>query len=177
MKYLALIRGINVGGKNLIKMSELTKTFGKCGFDNVVPVIQSGNIIFESNESTLMVRDKLEAELSNLIKSDIFVIIRTKQDIDIIMSEAPDEWRTPVDLRMYIAFIREPKSTADLMVEAEPKPGIDSLKPGKGVVYLSTKLSQKSHSGLLKLLSKSIYQDLTIRSYSTLQKIAELISK
>ncbi|MBK7451038.1 MAG: DUF1697 domain-containing protein [Anaerolineales bacterium] len=48
--YLALLRGINVGGKNIIKMADLKASFEAMGFSNVVTYIQSGNVVLQSDE-------------------------------------------------------------------------------------------------------------------------------
>lgn len=87
--YLALLRGINVGGKNKIKMADLKQMFETLGFDKVETYIQSGNIIFESTETA----DKLQTVITNeILKTfgfSISVIIRTATELERIIRGCP----------------------------------------------------------------------------------------
>lgn len=90
IKYIALLRGINVGGKNLIKMNDLKQLFKSMDFENVRTYIQSGNVIFESaekNESTIA--KKLERSLLEQFEDDVLVFIRTIPEIEAILKLNP----------------------------------------------------------------------------------------
>lgn len=172
MKYIALLRGINVGGNTIMKMSDLKKAAETCGFTSVRTHIQSGNIIFESDKTdTGKIAEQLEHELLNRFKYDSRVIVITYEQFKKILSEVPDEWKKRKDLRLYLAFVKGPVTAQDIIREAKPKEGADEVKAGEGVVYMSTVLSGLTKSGLTKLITKSVYKSITIRSYSTCQNI------
>ncbi len=176
MKYIALLRGINVGGKSIIKMADLKKTTEQCGFTNVRTYIQSGNIIFESDELvTGKVKEKLEGSLSKNLKFDSGIIVLTSEQLGKIVSEVPSDWNNRHDLRCYIAFIREPVTAQEVMRETKPKEGVDFIKTGEGVLYMSTLLSGLTKSGFTKLITTKVYKDITIRSYATAQKLLALM--
>ncbi len=89
-KFIALLRGINVSGQKLIKMSELKSLFKKTGFQNVETYIQSGNVIFSSKETSA---EKLSIKISSAIKKqfsfDVQVIVVTPKEIELALKENP----------------------------------------------------------------------------------------
>jgi uncharacterized protein (DUF1697 family) len=172
MKYIALLRGINVGGKMIIKMSDLKTTIENCGFTNVNTYIQSGNIIFESNEKDPnIITTKLENELLKSLKYHLRIVVRTYQQLKAILSNVPDDWKTRQDMRCYLAFVKEPATAEDVIHELALKEGVDSVKDGEGVVYMSTLLSGLTKSGFTRLINKIVYKDITIRNYNTCQQL------
>lgn len=176
MKYVALLRGINVGGNSMIKMSALQEAVKNAGFQNVKTYIQSGNVIFDSDEKKSgKVREILERILSKTFSLNLRIVIRSDSQLKKIIDEAPDNWKKKNDLRCYLAFIREPVTADDVLKEIETNDGVDSVKTGHGVLYLSTKLSGITKSRFSKLSSKKIYRDITIRNYNTTLKILSLI--
>ncbi len=176
MKYLALLRGINVGGNRIIKMTALKEAVEKGGFTNVRTYIQSGNVIFEADEDkTAAIAAKLEDSLFKYFKYDSSIIVRTHQQFKKVIAEIPMEWETRNDLRCYLAFIKEPVTAQDVIREIKLKEGIDSVKAGAGVVYMSTLLSGLTKSGFTKLIGTKVYQDITIRNYNTAQKLLALM--
>jgi uncharacterized protein (DUF1697 family) len=80
-------------------------------------------------------------------------------------------------LRCNVAFIREPVTANEVLQEIELKEGIDWVTTGEGVLYLSTLLSDLSRSALRKLVGKKIYQEMTIRNYTTTQKLLALMER
>jgi uncharacterized protein (DUF1697 family) len=178
MKYVALLRGINVGGNNIIKMIDLKKSIEECGFTNVMTYIQSGNIIFESDEINL---DSILTKLENSLRENFHVssgiVIKTLEQLKNIISEVPADWKNRNDLRCYIAFIRGPVSAKDAVRDIELKEDIDFIKAGNGVLYMSTLLSGLTRSRFTRLITKTIYKDITIRNYNTVQKLLSLMQE
>ena len=176
MKYIALLRGINVGGNRIIKMAALKEAVEQCGFTNVITYIQSGNVVFDAGENkTATIATKLEDSLLNNFKYDSRIVIRTYEQFKKVIDEIPIEWKTHKDLRCYLAFVKEPVTAQDVIREIELKEGIDSVKAGAGVVYMSTLLSGLTKSGFPKLIGTKVYQDITIRNYNTAQKLLALM--
>lgn len=176
MKYIALLRGINVGGNSMIKMSELKNNVEKCGFKNVRTYINSGNVIFESEEkNSEKIVVKLENDLSKTFNINMRIVIKTEEQLRSILSDVPEEWKKENNLRCYIAFIKDPLTTTDILKEVEIHEGLDFVKEGAGVLYMSTNLSGITKSGFSKLAAKKVYKNITIRNYSTTQKIFSLL--
>jgi uncharacterized protein (DUF1697 family) len=175
MEYVALLRGINVGGKSIIKMSDLKNAFENLGFKNVQTYINSGNVLFESDEKSLDIRENLEKNLSKIFNVDLRIVIKTKKEIIKVLKEVPTEWEKTNNLRCYIAFVRKPFTEKDVLTEVRIKEGVDFVKISNGVLYMSTLLSGVTKSGFTKLIGTKIYKDITIRNYNTVQKLLDLM--
>jgi uncharacterized protein (DUF1697 family) len=172
MKYVALLRGINVGGNSIIKMADLKKAVEESGFTNVSTYIQSGNVLFESSETSLeKIADKLEHCLLNTFKIAVRVVILSHPQFKKVLTDVPSAWKTHEDIRKYIAFVKPPVSADAIAPQIQVKEGVDFLQAGQGALYMSTLLSGITKSGFTKLAGKPFYKDITIRNYNTSQKI------
>lgn len=178
MKYVALLRAINVGGNNSIKMEQLRACFQAGGFGQVMTYIQSGNVIFESEDKN---KEKLTREIEERVSQTFNytarIVVRSYTEIQKVVKGVPNDWNTRIDLRCNVAFIKEPVTAKEAWQEILPKEGIDVVTIGHGVLYLSTVLSGLNKSALGKLVSKKIYQDMTIRNYTTTQKLLTLMEQ
>ncbi len=173
---MALLRGINVGGNSIIKMADLKVAFEKCGFADVTTFIQSGNVVFSSDaKDTEMIAKKLEETVLTTFNVHSRIVIRSYSQVKKVIEEVPIEWKKENDLRCYLAFIKEPVKVEDVIKEVTLKEGVDSVKAGNGVMYMTTKMSGLTQSGFTKLASRKIYKDLTIRNYTTTHKILLLM--
>lgn len=178
MKYVALLRAINVGGNNLIKMESLRNAFIKAGYTNVATYIQSGNVIFETDEKSVnKISIAIEKMLSKEFSYSATVIIRTHSELLKIVHEAPSLWNTEQDLRCYVAFVREPITPKDVIREVIINADVDTVESGTRVVYMTTKMSEIAKSGFSKLTGKKIYKDITIRNYNTVKKLLALMQE
>ncbi len=174
MKYLALLRGINVGGKGIIKMLDLRQMMETAGFKNVETYIQSGNVVFESDSDNQKISEKLEELLLVTFKFNIKVVVISDIQLKKVLNDVPRAWKNSTDLRQYIAFIKEPLTPSQVVTEVELKDGVDFVDVGPGVLYLSTKMAGLTQSNFPKLIRKKIYQEMTMRNYNTVQKLMGL---
>ena len=178
MKYVALLRGINVGGNNIIKMEQLKACFEASRFQQVMTYIQSGNVLFVSDEENgAKLTSTIEDMLSQTFNYPARIVLRSYAELQRVVLDVPEDWKNRTDLRCNIAFIKEPVTASEAFQEVHPKEGIDSVAIGEGVLYLTTLLSGLTKSALAKLPSKKIYQDMTIRNYNTTQKLLALIGR
>lgn len=175
MKYVGLLRGINVGGNSLVKMSDLKDIFESLGFQNVITYINSGNVIFECNDSGVNLIGVIEKELINRLKLSIPVVIRSKSEMKTILEQVPEEWKNKNNLRCYVGFVRENIKPSEVLAEVILKDGVDNISTGRYVVYMTTKLEGITKSGFTKLAGKRIYKEITIRNYNTVKKIFDLM--
>ena len=178
MKYVALLRGINVGGNSIIKMAELKIVFEKQGFNNVSTYINSGNVLFDTEESDQVKLEKIleDAVSKNFGIKNPIVVISTKE-FRTVVDEIPKDWKTNEDIRKYIAFVKKPYKAFDVTKDMELKEGIDFVTPGKGAVYMSTVLEGITKSKLSRMSNKESYKFITIRNFNTVQKLLQLIDK
>jgi len=177
MRYVALLRGINVGGNNKINMAELKTAVEKAGYTNVVTLIQSGNVIFDSNTKD---QEKIAVHLEQVIlktfKVTSRVVIRSLPQMKKVLAGVPTAWAKD-DIRKYVAFIKEPVTAAMVAKEIPVREGVDILDVGDGVLYMATKMDGLTKSGYTKIVGTKIYQDMTLRNFNTTQKILAVMEK
>ncbi len=108
MKYAAFLRGINVGGKNKIKMETLREAFSALGFENVKTYINSGNMIFETAETD---NGKLAAKIESAIEKEfalkIKVMVRKIDEIKDIVENNPFAGQFENDKDLHVFFLEE----------------------------------------------------------------------
>lgn len=176
MKYVALLRGINVGGNNKIKMDALKVMFEKVGYTDVRTLIASGNVIFDSiekNQQTMgMILEK--AVLTTFNVSSRILVLSQKEMNDVLFG-IPASWKKENDLRKYVCFIFPTMKVSDAAKEVPVKEGVDELDVGEKVLYMSTKLEGITKSGLSKMIGTNMYKEMTMRNFNTTKKIVELM--
>ena len=173
--HLALLRGINVGGKNLIKMADLKACFEENGFDNVATYIQSGNVLFESPESSAA---KLTAQIEKMLGGSFdyvaSVVVRSRAQLRKVVDGAPKGFGTqPSRYRYDVLFLKPPLTAKKALKEIPLKEGVDEVYAGPGVLYHSRLASRASSSRLSRVASMPIYQSMTIRNWNTTTQLLE----
>lgn len=172
--YVAFLRGINVGGNNIIKMSLLRQAFEECGYTRVSTYIQSGNVLFEAvGQNPQSITKTIEAHLSKVFNYDSKIVLRSKKELKEIIEDIPSDWKTRKDIRCYVAFTKDPITAEEVQNAVRLREDIDFLKTGKGVVYMTTLLNGITKSGFSKLVGTPVYKYITIRNLNTTQKILE----
>lgn len=178
MKFVALLRGINVGGNTLIKMADLKESFEKEGFTNVVTYINSGNVIFETNEkNTGSICARLEKAVEDRFGYAIKIVVVSHVQLEEIVEKIPPSWKKGEDLRCYVSFIISPTTVDEAYNQIDIKEGVDFLDKGPGVLYMGTTLSGLTKSSFTKLIGKKIYKEMTMRNLNTVRKILEIMEK
>jgi uncharacterized protein (DUF1697 family) len=175
--YVAFLRGVNVGGKSLVKMSELADALGESGLQDVRTYIQSGNIIFRSAQTSA---DKLAAHISDVILQTFALPVATavfsSADWQQVVAEAPKWWGTDVSRKHNILIVIRPCTVQEVVVATGTlKPDIEAMEPGKGVLYQALSLEDFGKTAGGKLAASPIYKQLTIRNYNTATKLAALL--
>ena len=176
-RYLALLRGINVGGNNLIKMADLKTCFQRQGFEDVVTYIQSGNVVFSApgSGSGELVR-RIEATLSATFGGQASVVVRSQGQMRAIVQRAPDGFGTqPARYRYDVIYLKAPLAAAAAMKSVLVKPGVDEAHAGPSVLYFSRLISKASQSRLGKLVSLPIYKSMTIRNWNTTTTLLRML--
>lgn len=176
MKYVALLRGINVGGNNIIKMAALKECFEKNGYKKVLTFIQSGNVIFESENNQEKIVTDLEKVLSITFNYKSRIVLFNLLQMEKVSKSIPKDWINRDDLRQYIAFLKPPLTAKEALNGVEAKEGVDFITAGPGVLYMATLLSSLTKSSINKLIGKKIYQEMTIRNLNTTVRLIEIMS-
>ena len=177
MRYIALLRGINVGGNNIIKMEDLRACFVAMGFTDVKTYIQSGNVLYCSdNEGKLELLNRIESELSRRFSYQSKIVLISQYQLEIVIKTAPDGFGSkPEEFRYDVVFLKEPLSSNEAFQSLKLREGVDNAYIGKDVLYLSRLISRAGQSYLSKIISLPVYQFMTIRNWNTTTKLFDLI--
>lgn len=177
-RYVALLRGINVGGNNLIRMPALVDCFRDHGFEHVTTYIQSGNVVFSAGRER---RAELAARIERMLSTtfdhyDASVVLRSASQMRSIVAGAPagfgdEPWRFRYD----VVFLKPSLTAAAALREVPTKEGVDAAAAGTGVLYFSRLASRATQSRLPRVASMPIYQQMTIRNWNTTTKLVELL--
>ncbi|NOV04514.1 DUF1697 domain-containing protein [Paenibacillus planticolens] len=177
--YIALLRGINVGGKNIIKMAELKSTFEQMGLLRVQTYIQSGNILFESNEDEESLRKRIESEIEAVFHISLAAILRTAEELNLIAAKCPfsaeeiAEAESMSDAEcLYVAFLPKEPSKESLAKLEVYQTDNDQLRANGREVYLLYR-----HSILKSKLANNLTKldvPATVRNWKTLSKLVAL---
>jgi uncharacterized protein (DUF1697 family) len=176
-QYVALLRGINVGGKNLIKMTELKACVEALGFLHVHTYIQSGNVLFSTDEADkARLTSQLEEALSKTFNYTSRVVVRSNEEMKDIVTHAPKDFGSdPATYRYDVIFVKEPLTPAEAMQSVTPKEGVDQAFAGNGVLYFSRLISKATQSHLTRIITMPVYQSLTIRNWNTTTKLLNMM--
>jgi uncharacterized protein (DUF1697 family) len=179
IKYLALLRGINVGGNNIIKMANLKKCFEDMGCINVATFIQSGNVIFNSDEKDkIKLTVKIENVLSKTFNYNSRVVLITDTFLKSIVKTAPLNFGSdPSKYRYDVIFLKEPLTSKAAMKDVKIKEGVDNDYARKNVLYFSRLIANAAQSRLQKIITLPIYKNMTIRNWNTTTKLLALMEK
>jgi len=175
--YIALLRGINVGGKNVIKMAELKACFEEQGFSRVATYIQSGNVLFTvpgSERGELVGR--IEGSLAATFGYRASVVLRTRKEMQQIVGRAPAGFGAWPDRYRYdVIFLKEPLTAATAIKSVLVRQDVDEAHAGSGVLYFSRLIRKAAQSRLGRLASLPIYQSMTIRNWNTTTTLLRLM--
>jgi uncharacterized protein (DUF1697 family) len=176
-QYLVLLRGINVGGNNIIKMADLKACFESMGFVDVVTYIQSGNVVFKAAEKDkAKLTTKIESVLSERFSYKSRLVTVAYKELKKVVEDAPKGFGKDLDqYRCDVIFLKEPLTVKEAMKNVRVREGVDNAYAGKTVLYFSRLTSRASQSYLTKIITLPMYQNMTIRNWNTTTKLLALM--
>lgn len=174
--YIALLRGINVSGKNKIAMPLLKEAFEKLGFSDVVTYINSGNVVFTSsvlNKAELV--KKCEDAIVKTFALHIPVKIVPAEELEDVLAHAPAWWGAEKDIVHYAMFVIEPTTIEDVFAEMGAiKPEYEQIAHYKDVIFWSAARKTFNKSQWSKIASSAVNNSVTIRNANTANKLLQL---
>lgn len=173
-RYVALLRGINVGGNNKVEMSKLKILFGKLGCTDVVTYINSGNVVFDSPEDPDALLVDIEKALKKLLGFPVRIIIREMKNIRKLASAIPAAWRNDTEQRTEVLFLWKEFDSKKTLALIEQNAEVDRLKYAAGAIVWNLKRKDINKSGLRKFIGTAVYKNMTGRNVNTVRTLAEM---
>jgi uncharacterized protein (DUF1697 family) len=175
-KYIALLRGVNVGGNNKIAMPELKAAFEAADFANITTYINSGNVIFDSELDEVAVKISCEQAISDTFGLTITVGIISAYELRDALAHAPGWWNTDSDSKHNAIFIIPPATAESVCAEVgSAKPEYEKLAHHGKVIFWSAPLATFSRTRWSKITQhRAAYNAITIRNANTTLKLLEL---
>lgn len=175
-KYLALFRGINVSGHNMIKMDALIKMLENMGFQNVETYIQSGNVFLESEEeNAASIGFKIKQEITKVFGYDVPVVMVSKTDLVLCFKNNPFLKEKHCDIKkLYVAFISKELTGAainDLKI-SNFKPDVAAIDSNR--IYIKYAIGAGKTNLDQKYIEKKLNVVATIRNWNTVTKLLEM---
>lgn len=178
MMYVALLRGINVGGKNKVDMKLLKETFEQAGMHEVETYINTGNVIFVCDGGSKPdIADVLEKAIVERFGFFVKVTLRTFDEMTAVMDALPNEWSNDEVMKSDALFLWDGVSPTTALEQLKRKPEIDTtvVVENGGALLWSVGRSDVTKSGLQKLIGTEVYRNMTIRNVNTTRKIYDLM--
>jgi len=174
--YIALIRGINVGGKKIILMADLKKSFENAGFSNVSTYIQSGNVVFKSVETeTLGLETKLENVIKDFFGFDVKVVVKEYRHLVSIFERNP--YRS-VDIKntekVYFTLLSQTPAVEKIAMLENMKSDSDIFSLADQTFYLLCRTGYNITRFNNNYLEKILKVKATTRNEDTIRKLLEI---
>jgi uncharacterized protein (DUF1697 family) len=174
MKYVALLRGVNVGKARWIDMKELRYLFESVGCINVSTYINSGNVVFECNDDKVVIGNKIGAGLLKKFGSEIPVLVKTHEEMMMIANAIPKEWKNDASQRTDVAFLFPGIDTMETMNGLPVKKEFMDIRCLDGAICWNIARENINRSHLNNIISHRLYQVMTVRNVNTVRYLSGL---
>lgn len=177
MKYIALLRGINVGGNNRVPMKELKKCFEDLGFSNVLTYINSGNVIFETNKSSKKdLVKQCETAIEDSFGFRVVCSVISAYELRDAVNNAPKWWGEDSESSHNAMFVIAPETPETIMNEIGGiKPEYEKYAYHGSIIFWSAPLNTFGRTQFSKIVGTPAYRSITIRNINTTKKLATLV--
>ena len=172
--YVALLRGINVGGKNKVEMSRLKASFESVGATQVRTYINSGNVLFADRRKPAKLTPLLEEAIAAEFGYAVKVLLRDRAAFADTAKAIPPAWKDDSTMRCYVMFLWEDVDTPHVVNELTIKRDIDEVRYVPGAIIWRVDRANLTRSGMMRLTSSYLYRSMTIRNCNTVRKLDEL---
>ena len=176
-RYIALLRGININGKNKISMPELKSAFVEAGYADVCTYLNSGNVIFSSDETdTVALAGQIKELIAQKFSLDIPVFVISQAELRLLLEKAPEWWGTDnKDIYDNLIFAIPPHQIETVAEKiGEPTDELEKIEICENTAFWSFDRKQYAKANWWKKTAAAgIGEMITIRTANTLRKIVE----
>lgn len=180
MKYVALVRGINVGGNHRVPKTEFKTVLESLGFKDVLIYLNSGNAVFSSE------RDPAPSDIQTALERhfgfSIPTLVLSANKIKAIAAAIPNDWTNDAPKpdksgqKSDVLYLFDEINNSDIVEKLGHEPEIESMMYIDGAVITNITRLNQGKGSLQKLVGTKLYASVTIRNINTAKKLAELVS-
>jgi uncharacterized protein (DUF1697 family) len=176
MRYVAFLRGINVGGNQLVKMNDLRAVFQKLGLADVSTLLASGNVVFEggrAGEASLV--GKIEAALAAAFDRDLKIVLRSREELQRLVEAKPFA-RIAItrDVHAYATFLQNGPGRYRSMPAGK---GFQVVGVVDRTVLTTVDLSSSMTTDLMRVLERAFGKEITTRNWNTVERVSQLLGR
>jgi uncharacterized protein (DUF1697 family) len=176
--YVALLRGINVGGKNKVPMADLRAAFDAGGYSSVRTYIQSGNVCFDTDRPAAGIETDVEVLLARELGMELLVVVRSQRQLRSVVHDAPDGFGAQPDtFHSDVVFLKAPLTPTAAMRVVQLREGVDRAWPGRGALYFERLSARRTQSRMNRIMGTPEYRLMTIRNWSTTTKLLAMLDE
>ncbi len=166
--HVALLRGINVGGKNIISMADLRAAFTDGGYADVGTYIQSGNVTFTADGPASDLAASIATLLEDRLGVRLVVVVRSHGRLAGVVADAPPGFADEPDTyHLDVAFLTDEVSGEQGCAAFNLREGVDEAWAGDGCVYFRRLSAERTKSRMSRISQTPEYQHMTIRNWRT----------
>jgi uncharacterized protein (DUF1697 family) len=177
-RYVCLLRGINVGGKNPVPMAALRGCLEEAGFERVRTYIASGNVLLETSRPQKELEDAIEVVLEQAFQVPLTVVVRSEAQMRAVVAKAPKGFGTePGTYHSDAIFLKAPLTPKGAMKVVQLRDGVDQAWEGTGVLYFQRLSAKRTSSKLNSIMGTPEYRQMTIRNWNTTQKLVAMLDE
>ena len=175
--FVALLRGINVGGNNMISMKALKASFERLGFKSVSTYINSGNVLFQTRQADAR---KLEVKIEKILAAEYQlgckVVVRSAEEIATLVKKLPKHWTGDKDWRYNVIFLRHTIDSKEIVKDLNANPEIEQVIYVPGTLLWSAHVKDVARTTMVKA-SHKLYLETTVRNLNTTRKLHQLMQE
>ena len=177
MRYVALLRGINVGGKSRVEMSRLKKVFEALGCEHVTTYINSGNVLFSDMRNAQVLCEVVEQAIEKEFGFFVPVVLRSATDIAALCAFIPVTWTNDTVQRTDVMFLWDEVDSPDILSKVAHKPDIENVLYVPGALVWNIGRENVTKGSGIKLIKTELYKHMTVRNINTVRKLQILIEQ
>lgn len=175
MIYVALLRGINVGGKSKVEMPRLKSAFEALGCQNVRTYINSGNVIFSDDRTVKELIQLIEAAIKKEFGLNIRIVLRDLANIKKLCDEIPSAWTNDIRQKTDVLFLWDEIDNAAILSKIIINPALENVRYISGALIWNIGRQNVTKGNGVKLVKTDFYQYMTVRNINTVRKLYKLM--
>jgi uncharacterized protein (DUF1697 family) len=181
MRYVALLRGVNVGGNHPVPKGDFKAVLEGLGFYDVTIYINSGNAVFSSDREP--VASEIRAALEKRFIFDIPTLVLSGEKIRAIAAAIPPDWTNDPPKpdksgqKSDVVYLFDEVNTPDVLEKVGYRPEVETMLYVDGAVLANIPRSHQSKYSLLRVVGTPLYRQITIRNIATAKRLAELVNE